>query len=77
MHGEAALNAVAGSMAGAVHSIDHERALRDFAKQTAVAMWRAPGLPEQEAEELATRPPAMPSIEPGALLWRLIEGRDT
>jgi AcrR family transcriptional regulator len=76
MHGEVALNVLAGSMVGAMHSITHERVPRDFAEQTAIAILRALGLPEQEAAELATRPLAMPSIEPGALLWRLIEGRD-
>jgi AcrR family transcriptional regulator len=76
MHGEVALNVLAGSMVGAMHSITHERVPRDFAEQTAIAILRALGLPEQEAAELATRPLAMPSIEPGALLWRLIEERD-
>jgi AcrR family transcriptional regulator len=76
MHGEVALNVLAGSMVGAMHSITHERVPRDFAEQTAIAILRALGLPEQEAAELATRPLARPSIEPGAQLWRLIEGRD-
>jgi AcrR family transcriptional regulator len=76
MHGEVALNLLAGSMVGAMYSITHERVPRDFAEQTAGAILRALGLPEQEVVELATRPLAMPAIEPGALLWRLIEGRD-
>jgi AcrR family transcriptional regulator len=75
MHDEVALNLLAGTMVGAMYSITHERVPRDFAEQTAGAILRALGLPEQEIAELATRPLAMPAIEPVALLWRLVEGR--
>ena len=76
MHGEVALNLLAGSMVGAMHSITHERVPRDFPEQVAAALLRALGLPEQEVGVLARRPLAMPVIEPGALLWRLIERRE-
>jgi AcrR family transcriptional regulator len=75
MHDEVALNLLAGTLVGAMHSITHERVPRDFAEQTSAAILRALGLPEQEVAELSTRPLAMPLIEPGALLWCLINAR--
>lgn len=75
MHREVALNLLAGSMVGAMYSITHETVPRDFAEQTASATLRALGLPEQEVAALATRPLAVPVIEPGTLLWRLVHGR--
>jgi AcrR family transcriptional regulator len=75
MHDEVALNLLAGTMVGAMYSITHEKVPRDFAEQTAAAVLRALGLPEGEIAALATRALAMPAIEPGTLLWRLVEGR--
>jgi AcrR family transcriptional regulator len=76
MHGEVAINLLAGLMVGAMHSITRERVPRDFPEQVAATLLRALGLPEQEVALLATRPLAMPAIESETLLWRLIKGRD-
>lgn len=76
MHGEVAINLLAGLMVGAMHSITRERVPRDFPEQVAATLLRALGLPEQELALLATRPLAMPVIESETLLWRLIQGRD-
>ena len=76
MHGEVAINLLAGLMVGAMHSITRERVPRDFPEQVAATLLRALGLPEQELALLATRPLAMPVIESETLLWRLIKGRD-
>lgn len=76
MHGEVAINLLAGLMVGAMHSITRERVPRDFPEQVAATLLRALGLPEQEVALLATRPLAMPAIESETLLWHLIKGRD-
>lgn len=76
MHGEVAINLLAGLMVGAMHSITRERVPRDFPEQVAATLLRALGLPEHEVALLATRPLAMPVIESEMLLWRLIKGRD-
>jgi len=75
MHADVALNLLAGSMVGAMHSISHGRMPRDFEEQTAGAILRALGLPAREVAALVSRPLAAPAIEPGTLLWRLVEGR--
>lgn len=74
MHGEVAINLLAGLMVGAMHSITSERVPRDFPEQVAATLLRALGLPEQEVALLAMRPLAMPVIESETLLWRLIQG---
>lgn len=75
MHADVGLNALAGSMVGAMHSITHAKMPRDFAEQTAAAVLRALGLPETEALELSTGPLSMPPIKPDTLLWRLVTER--
>jgi hypothetical protein len=54
MNGEVALNLVAGSMVGAMHSITRRRMPRDFAEQTAAV----------REDELATAP-CCPSVRRG------------
>ena len=75
MHVDVGLNALAGSMVGAMHSMTHGKVPRDFAEQTAAAVLRALGLPQQEVVELATRPLATPTIDRHSLLWRLVAER--
>lgn len=75
MHADVALNLLAGSMVGAMYSITHGRVPRDFEDQTAGTILRALGLPATEGAELVSRALAKPTIEPGTLLWRLIERR--
>lgn len=72
MHADVALNLLAGSMVGAMHSMTRAKVPRDFAEQTTAAVLRALGLPEAEALDLATRPLASPPIEPGSLVGRLV-----
>ncbi len=72
MHADVALNLLAGSMVGAMHSMARGRVPRDFAEQTTASVLRALGLPAGEALELATRPLAAPAIEPGSLVGRLV-----
>lgn len=77
MHADVALNLLAGSLVGAMHSITHGSVPRDFAEQTAAAVLRALGLPEQEAAALSTRSLAMAVIEPDTVLSRLLQRRET
>lgn len=76
MHGEVAINLLAGLMVGAMNSITRERVPRDFPEQVAATMLRALGLPEKELTLLARRPLAMPVIESETLLWHLVRRRD-
>lgn len=75
MHADVGLNALAGSMVGAMHSMAQAKVPRDFAEQAASAVLRALGLPANEARELSTGPLSLPPIEPGTLLWRLVMER--
>jgi TetR/AcrR family transcriptional regulator, ethionamide resistance regulator len=72
MHGDVALNLLAGSMVGAMHSITRGSVPRDFPEQTAAAVLRALGLPALEAAALSTQSLPTPVIEPGTLLSRLL-----
>lgn len=72
MHADVGLNVLAGSMVGAMHSMTHGKVPRDFAEQTAAAVLRALGLPQEEALGLSTGPLAMPAIESDSLLRRLV-----
>lgn len=72
MHADVALNLLAGSMVGAMHSITRGKVPRDFAEQTAMVVLRALGLPEDEALALATRPLATPVVDPASLVGRLV-----
>jgi AcrR family transcriptional regulator len=74
MHADVALNLLAGAMVGAMHSITQGGVPRDFAEQTAAAVLRGLGLPEQEVAALLTRPLPMPAIAPDTLLSRLLVG---
>lgn len=76
MHADVALNLLAGSMVGAMHSLTQGGVPRDFEEQTAGTILRALGVPAAEVAELVSRPLARPGIEPGTLLWRLIHGRE-
>lgn len=72
MHVDVGLNLLAGSMVGAMHSMNHSRVPRDFPEQTAAAVLRALGLPEREVLDLTARPLPMPTIAPQSLLWQLV-----
>ncbi len=72
MHLDVALNLLAGSMVGAMHSIGTGKLPRDFAEQTAAALLRALGLPPDEALSIATRPLALPSIDAHTVIGRLL-----
>ena len=74
MHLEVALNLLAGSMVGAMHSITGNKVPRDFPEQTAAALLRALGLAADEALVIASRPLASPGIDPAALVGRLLAG---
>ena len=72
MHADVGLNLLAGSMVGAMHSLNHSKVPRDFPEQTAAAVLRALGLPAREVRDLSTKALAMPSIPPESLLWQLV-----
>ena len=75
MHVDVGLNLLAGSMVGAMYSMNHSKVPRDFPEQTAAAVLRALGLAAQEVLELTTFPLSMPSIQPDSLLWQLVAQR--
>ena len=74
MHLDVALNLLAGSMVGAMHSITSGRMPRDFPEQTAAALLRALGLAADEALAIASSPLVTPSIDPTTLVGRLMAG---
>ena len=75
MHVDVGLNLLAGSMVGAMHSMNHGKVPRDFPEQTAAAVLRALGVPAKQVLDLATRPLPVPSIQPNSLLWQLVGHR--
>ncbi len=76
-HAEVALNLVAGTVVGAMHSVTQKRMPRDFPEQTALAVLRGLGLPEQEAAKLVAQPVQLPAISEGSILSRLMQSRET
>lgn len=75
MHANVALNLLAGSMVGAMHTLTSARVPRDFAEQTAAAVLRALGLPDDAAVALSTQALPAPVIETGTLLGQLLARR--
>ncbi len=75
LQAEIALNLVAGTVVGAMHSITQKRVARDFPEQTALAVLRGLGLPEEEAARLVAQPVQLPAISEGSILGRLMQSR--
>ncbi len=71
MHVDVALNLLAGSVVGAMHSITSGKVPRDFPEQTAAAVLRALGLAASEAAQLCATPLPPVVIDPASVVGRL------
>ncbi len=70
MHIDLALSALTGTVLGAMHAITSHDTPADLPEQAAAAILRALGLPADEAEDLATRPLALPTLATDPLVAR-------